>query len=111
MSTDGCTLLKDCSDEGRAEGTCIYLHARREACDEDPNMRGQVLKDLCQMHDLFVVNGASLGDSIGRETCHTYNGASTVDWILVSSSAWKETACFHVGEWHPLISDHCLIQV
>ena len=108
MDTDGCMQLDGPLDEGLDGG--IFLHALREACDEDTNMGGRVLKDLCQLHDLTIVNGTSLGDSLGSLTCHTPTGHSTVDYLLTNPAAWAETAGFQVGDWLPLLSDHCLLQ-
>ena len=57
---EGGTSLEDHSEGGQIED--IYLNATRDACDQDTNMGAPVLKDLCQLHDLSIVNGMSLGD-------------------------------------------------
>ena len=65
--------------------TSLYdIPSIRNNMDTSVNSFGRELIDLCISSNLIVVNGRTLGDFAGRYTCFTYNGSSTVDYILVS---------------------------
>ncbi len=49
------------------------------------NPFGRKLINLLNETHLIIVNGRKLGDYTGRKTCYTYNGSSTVDYVIVSS--------------------------
>lgn len=58
-----------------------------------------------------VLNGIVLGDMFGRYTCHTQNGSSTVDYVLVSESIMDQILYFRVPNCIPTLSDtHCKLE-
>jgi hypothetical protein len=60
--------------------------------------RGKHLIDIFVGKQLKNFNGRLAGDSFGKFSCHTYNGSSTVDYVIVS-----EPLLFEI----PLKSDIC----
>ena len=55
----------------------------RTSCDKGSNRFGDCLLDLCKAVDLRIVNGRVGNDfNIGKFTCFTHNGESTVDYLL-----------------------------
>jgi len=55
----------------------------RTTQDKVIDHRGTELLDLCIGHSLRILNGQLAGDSMGRYTCFTPNGSSTVDYSIV----------------------------
>ena len=54
--------------------------------DHVVNTQGRSVLEVCKICDLRIVNGRSgLDKDIGRYTCYTHNGRSTVDYVLCSS--------------------------
>ena len=70
---------------------------------------GNALLDLCKTTDLRILNGRTIGDSLGKLTCYHYNGSSTVDYAIVHMSLLPKVAFFKVHNWMSTISDHCCI--
>ena len=58
-----------------------------------------------------IVNGRTLGDSLGSFTCHQYSGSSTVDYAIVEKSLYDLVKYFKVGKYMPDLSDHCVIEL
>ncbi len=52
---------------------------------------GNQLLEMCRSANLKISNGRTAGDQDGRYTCHTYNGSSLVDYILVSGERWRRS--------------------
>ena len=50
------------------------------------NQYGKWLVDLCTDNQMYIVNGRTLGDFIGKFTCHTPRGSSVVDNVISSRS-------------------------
>jgi len=70
---------------------------------------GSKLLDICKMSGLRILNGRSIGDTVGRFTCYSHNGnPSTIDYMLVHKTMLKKISYFVVGELCPK-SIHCLI--
>ena len=46
------------------------------------------------------------GDSLGQFTCHTYNGASVVDYVAVSQNLFSNIPYFCVSDTS-ILSHHC----
>ena len=69
------------------------------------NSYGRKLISLTEQVHLAIVNGRKLGDTRGKTTCVTYNGMSTVDYCIVSTSMFDEIVSFSVLDqrWY---SDH-----
>jgi hypothetical protein len=57
---------------------------KRQSRDPKIDQRGKELLDLC--NQLRILNGRVFGDIFGNYTCYTPNGASVVDYVLVSLS-------------------------
>lgn len=49
------------------------------------------LLELCKTSGIRILNGRSLGDSVGAFTCHSYRGnPSTIDYMLVSMDLFRQ---------------------
>jgi hypothetical protein len=59
---------------------------KRQSRDTKIDHRGKELLDLCISNQLSILNGRVLGDMFGNYTCYTPNGASVVDYVLVSEN-------------------------
>jgi hypothetical protein len=49
--------------------------------------------------------------TIGKITYHTYIGASIDDYCTCNSNFLQNLVSFNVGEFNPILSDHCPIHV
>ena len=60
--------------------------------------------------NLICLNGRKIGDTMGKLTCHEYNGSSTVDLALCSWGLYDQIQYFQVLDpvWY---SDHCRIKL
>ena len=73
--------------------------------------RGRDLIDICIGQQLRILNGRALGDMLGQYTCHTPNGSSTVDYVIVSEKFLDQVLFFRVTEFIPTLSDtHCKLE-
>lgn len=81
---------------------------KRNNSDLFPNKQGHNMLDICITHRLRILNGRTSGDLMGNYTCYQANGASTIDYSIVSYSLWKDILAFHVQNLTPY-SDHCPI--
>lgn len=77
----------------------------RASQDQVLNARGKLLIDSLASTDLSLLNGCTLGDVMGDHTCHTYNGASVVDYTAVSQNLQKNVQSFTILPFTS-ISDH-----
>ena len=80
---------------------------KRNSEDDSVNARGNELLDTCRSLDRNIVNGRKTGDPFGKLTCFKWNGNSVVDYLITSSSVFKNISSFEVGEFLPWLSDHC----
>ena len=80
----------------------------RNSKDNHCNSYGKLLAELCCGNDLILLNGRTKGDYIGQFTCQTYNGASVVDYTIVSSEVMREIKYFTVSEITHF-SHHCFL--
>ena len=82
----------------------------RNSSDQGKNSSGKRLIEIMSDANLLCLNGRKLGDTIGRLTCHEYNGSSTVDLALCSWDIYNQIQYFKVLDpvWY---SDHCPIQL
>ncbi|CAB3984286.1 Hypothetical predicted protein [Paramuricea clavata] len=80
----------------------------RNSKDNHCNSYGKLLAELCCGNDLILLNGRTKGDYIGQFTCQTYNGASVVDYTIVSSEVMSEIKYFTVSEITHF-SHHCFL--
>ncbi len=64
--------------------------------------------ELCIGNNLIALNGRTKGDFLGQFTCHTYNGASVVDYIIGSHDIQSSIVNFSIGNIDEL-SHHCCL--
>ena len=75
-------------------------------CDKVLNTNGKNLLMLCQTMNLRILNSRFGPDKgLGEFTCHTSNGESTVDYIIVSDSLIPNVCEFSVDLLDGTISD------
>ena len=75
-----------------------HIPARKNS-DSVVNSYGLSLINLCQEFNLCIANGRTGSDAnLGNFTCITYNGASVVDYVIVSHSFFKCVLNFEVLE-------------
>ena len=87
----------------------LSLPNPRNSEDIKMNKRGKEFLDLCQLHNLCIANGRTLGDIFGKFTCHQKKGSSVVDYLITSHSSLKNVESFSIGTYVPTLSDHCPI--
>jgi hypothetical protein len=76
--------------------------------DKITDTRGNHLIDICVGNQLRILNGRFAGDSFGKFSFHTYNGSSTVDYVIVSEPLLFEIPLFNTANFIPTLSDtHC----
>ena len=81
----------------------------RTNMDSVVNAQGQRMIDICKMCNLRIMNGRfGTDEGIGKYTCHTYNGSSTVDYYLCSPDLFQFVCGFDVKDMN-MYSDHCPI--
>ena len=66
----------------------------------------QLFLDFVINNQLKILTGRTLGDSIGKKTCHKWNGSSTVDYFVISSWARDLVNSLQVHDLNSY-SDHC----
>ena len=69
--------------------------------------KGKILNDLYIQSGLKIMNGRTIGDMLGRLTCHTPRGSSVVDCIIASQSLFNCISYFQVHDFMGELSDHC----
>jgi hypothetical protein len=81
---------------------------RRNSRDTPVNAYGRCLSEPCCGNGLIALNGRSKGDFVGQFTCHTYNGASVVDYAIVSHNLFPFISHFSVSALTEF-SHHCFL--
>ena len=66
----------------------------RMSQDKITDTRGNHLIDICVGNQLRILNGRLAGDSFRKFSCHTYNGSSTVVYVIVSEPLLFEIPLF-----------------
>lgn len=79
MSSEGSELLLDTSENS-------FCPTERQNFDSTINNHGKKLIEICKNCDLRILNGRTMGDSLGRPTFHGKNGTSTVDYIICNQN-------------------------
>ena len=76
--------------------------------DQTTNKYGRSLTKICISHNLRFLNSRMKGDMSGQFTCHKFNGARTIDYVILSQSLFEDVVNFSVL---PLsfFSNHCPI--
>ena len=67
--------------------------------------RGKSMHDFCIGNQIRILNGRCFGDMFGRYTCYTPNGASVVDYTMVSESILHKVLNFYVSDFLATMSD------
>ena len=80
----------------------------RNSQDTITDERGKHLLELCIGSQLRILNGRTIGDSCGYYTSHQYNGSSTVDYGISSSTMLRDIVYFKIHPFIGTISDHCM---
>ena len=81
---------------------------QRKNFDENLNSHGKSLLDLCRTFDLNILNGRTLGDSLGKATYHAKTGTSVVDYIITDQSLLQSVNYFLVNQ-PSFLSEHSSI--
>ena len=81
---------------------------KRTSRDTQVNAYGKSLNELCIGNNLISLNGRTKGDLIGLFTCNTYNGASVVDYVIVSQDLFPFVQSFWVHNPTELTHHSCL---
>ena len=104
-------IVHDKSDETLGiRGEIETIPASRNSEDlKLVNKRGHDFLDVCRVNDLTIANGRVVGDAYGKYTCHQKKGSSVVDYLIAPCKAIKNINEFKVGEFTPMLSDHCPI--
>lgn len=83
----------------------------RCSSDTTVDARGRELLEFCISHQLRILNGRVLGDMFGHYTCFTPNGASVVDYVMMSEGILDQVLHFRVANFIPTLSDtHCKLE-
>lgn len=77
----------------------------RNSQDTKVDERGKQIIDMCITSRMRILNGRSTGDCLGKYTCQKPNGASVVDYAILSEELLKDLIYFHVHQFQPLYSD------
>ena len=78
---------------------------KRNSQDIGTNSHKNLLLDLVQSNNLVILNGRTIGDSVGRYTCFKWNGNSVVDYFICSGDIIPSIKSLQVLQ-HTLYSDH-----
>ncbi|XP_013384075.1 uncharacterized protein LOC106154306 [Lingula anatina] len=83
---------------------------QRNNLDSVINPQGRTLVDLCIASSMKILNGRTIGNSLGYFTCYNRQGCSTVDYAIVSDGLLSDVNFFTI---HPIdyLSDHCLLEL
>ena len=71
------------------------------------NARGRNLLETCTALNLRILNGRTVGDLEGKNTCFHYNGSSVVDYVIGSKIILRNVQYVIVNSLMSLFSDHC----
>ena len=83
---------------------------KRISQDSIVDTRGKDLLDICIGNKLRIVNGRTLGDSIGKYTCYKPIGCSVIDYFIVSENLLNQVLYMSVSDFLTDYSDcHCML--
>ena len=88
-----------------------YQLLRNTEVPQTTNSYGKNILDLCISGELRLLNGRTIGDTIGKATYYNYQGVTINDYCLCSGTFMNNVINFQVGEFMPCMSDHCPITV
>ncbi|KAK3082441.1 hypothetical protein FSP39_009605 [Pinctada imbricata] len=78
----------------------------RISMDKSVNEYGRNLLELCKANRLRILNGRTIGDTIGKFTCYQWNGCSVVDYCIVTEDLLGTVEYFHIHDLKGLYSNH-----
>ena len=78
---------------------------------QNTNEHRNNIVDLCNDAQLRILNGRTIGDSVGKLTYHSHIGAAIDDYYICNSFFLQNVVSFNVGEFNPILSDHCPMDV
>lgn len=108
-----CDFIQCDSDNNRyplPDNYCFDNFRNRQSYDKVILKQGRRLVNACINNNLYILNGRTLGDVHGNYTCFTYNGCSTVDYIICSKVLFKHVIYMKVNKL-TVYSDHCSIEM
>ena len=84
---------------------------QRKSFDTIVNTRGKEFLELCISSRIRILNGRTIGDTLGYNTCHKWNGSSVVDYTAVSETLISSDRIYYFKVHQTLgdLSDHCCI--
>ena len=85
------------------------LLKRNTQIDQTTNTYGRQLIELCRSSRLRILNGRTLGDTMGRITFFNTLGTAIDDYCICNASLLPNVCSFEVNDYMPNISDHCPI--
>ncbi len=79
-------MVDDYIDDTFLDNEINFPVTIEKRCSQDlqVNSYGRSLLELCIGNNLIALNGRTKGDFLGQFTCHTYNGASVVHYVIGS---------------------------
>ena len=82
----------------------------RAFTDKGTNKYGDLLIDMCKSTSMRIVNGRCGSDcGIGKTTCFTHNGESTVDFLLTNQENFSLLYDFKIHDFN-IFSNHAPVQ-
>ena len=88
---------------------CTTVKRSRNNCDRSVDNYGYKFVDFLQANDLFILNGRTNGDLIGKFTC---KNVSTVDYFVCTSNMFKFVDNLIAYDFCHMYSDvHCPISL
>ena len=72
------------------------------------NSNDKLLTNICIGNHLITLNGRTIGDLLGQYTCHTYNGASIADYVIVSHDLLASVVGFRFDDITEYSHHSCL---
>ena len=75
-----------------------FFSIPRNSKDGNYNRFGLSLIELCCSYDIHTLNGRLFNDIVGNFTCFANNGASIVDYMIVSSNLFKYISDFKIDD-------------
>ena len=101
ISKEGNSFINDVSENS-------FTPTKRENFDSMLNKHGKQLIEICRNCNLRILNGRTLGDSLGKPTFHGRQGTSTVDYIISDQDLIQNVENFIVNA-PTYLSDHSQI--
>ena len=81
----------------------------RMSCDDRIYEFSTQVLNLCKSSNLRILNGRTIGDSLGKYTCYKWNGCSVVDYAIYDGDFLRSVLSFKVLDILDSWSDHCPI--